>query len=135
MLAATVLTGRTMRDVAEALPRLLARFPRAIRCIRGDHGAAFPPGVTDLLAEGGIRHAHTRPRCPHLSGEVERVQRTSAEEFWDGVAGTDPLRWERDLHAYVRSCNTARLHPALGYDTPARFARRRLTDPPPCHVS
>ena len=135
MLAATVLTGRTMRDVAEALPRLLAQFPFAIRCIQSDNGPEFQSEVTDLLADRGIRHTHTRPRCPYLNGKVERVQRTCAEEFWDGITGTDLHAWERDLQAYVRFYNTARLHSAIGYDTPARFARRRLPDSPLSHVS
>lgn len=135
MLAATVLTGRTMQDVCGALPTLLAQFPFAIHCIQSDNGAEFQSEVTTLLANRGIRHTHTRPRCPHLNGKVERVQRTCAEEFWDGITGSDLLQWERDLQAYVRFYNTARLHSALGYDTPARVARRHLTDLPLAHLS
>lgn len=135
LLAATVLTGRTMADVAQALPRLLAQFPFVVTCIQSDNGSEFQSDVTALLADAGIRHAHTRPRCPHLNGKVERVQRTCAEEFWDGVIGSDLLLWERALQAYVHFYNTARLHSALGYDTPARFARQRLPDPPLSHVS
>lgn len=135
MLAATVLTGRTMDDVRQALPRLLAQFPFPMQCIQSDNGSEFQSDVTSLLADTGIRHAHTRPRCPHLDGKVERVQRTCAEEFWDGVTGSDLVQWERDLQAYVRFYNTQRLHSALGYDTPARFARQRLADPPLSQVS
>ena len=135
MLAATVLTERTMQDVCTALPRLLGQFPFPIRCIQSDNGSEFQSDVTHLLAARGIRHTHTRPRCPHLNGKVERVQRTCAEEFWDGVVPGPLATWERALQAYVRFYNTARLHSALGYDTPARFARRRLAHSPLSHLS
>jgi transposase InsO family protein len=135
LLAATVLTGRTMQDVAQALPRLLAQFPFAIRCIQSDNGSEFQSDVTELLAAHAIRHAHTRPRCPHLNGKVERVQRTCQEECWDGVPPGPVAAWEHDLQAYVRFYNTQRLHSAIDYDTPARFAQRRLSDSPLSHVS
>jgi transposase InsO family protein len=135
LLAATVLTDRTMADVCAALPRLLAQFPFPVQCIQSDNGSEFQSDVTALLADRGIRHTHTRPRCPHLNGKVERVQRTCQEEFWDGVVGTNLAQWERALQAYVRFYNTARLHSALGYDTPARVARRRLADHRLSHVS
>ncbi len=135
MLAATVLTGRTMADVCAALPRLLAQFPFAIRCIQSDNGAEVQSDVTTLLAERGIRHTHTRPRCPHLNGKVERVQRTCHEAFWDGVLPGSVTAWEHGLQTYVRFYNTARLHSALGYDTPARFARHRLADLSLSHLS
>jgi transposase InsO family protein len=124
-----------MQSVCGAMPRLLAQFPFPISCIQSDNGSEFQSAVTALLADRGIRHVHTRPRCPHLNGKVERVQRTCQEEFWDGVPDGDLAQWERDLQASVRFDNSQRLHSAIGYDTPARFARRRLADLPLSHVS
>ena len=134
-LAATVLTGRTMADVVAARPILLERMPAPIQCLQTDNGSEFQSDFTAALAARGIRHAHTKPRTPRLNGKVERVQRTCAEEFWDGVTGTDLTTWEADLQTYVAFYNTARLHSALGYTTPAAFARTRLADPPAAHLS
>lgn len=102
LLATTVLTGRTMADVAAALPALLARFPFPLQCIQTDNGSEFQSAFTAALTACGIRHAPTRPRTPRPNGKVERVQRTCQEEFWDGVTGSDLAGWEADLQAYVR---------------------------------
>jgi transposase InsO family protein len=133
--AATVLTGRTMAEVCAALPTLLDRMPAPIQCLQTDNGSEFQSELTALLARRGIRHVHTRPRSPHLNGKVERVQRTCQEEFWDGVTTTHLAQWERDLQAYIHFYNTGRLHSAIGYDTPARVAQRRLAHAPLSHLS
>ena len=136
LLAATVLPDRTMATVAQALPRLLDRLPFPVACVQSDNGPEFQRAVTAVLRARGIRHTFIRPRCPHLNGKVERVQRTCQEEFWDGVDPDGTLAdWEHDLQAYVRFYNTQRLHSALSYDTPARVARRRLADPTLSHLS
>jgi transposase InsO family protein len=136
MLAATVLPDRTMATVAQALPRLLDRLPFPVTCVQSDNGPEFQRAVTAVLRARGIRHSFIRPRCPHLNGKVERVQRTCQEEFWDGIDPDGPLTdCERHLQAYVHFYNTARLHSALGYDTPARVARRRLAHPSLSHLS
>ena len=57
---------------------------------------------------------------------MERLQRTVQEEFWDGVGEGSLAAWERKLQAYVRFYNTQRLHSALDYTTPARYAQARL---------
>jgi transposase InsO family protein len=122
LLAATVLP---------ALGWLLDQFPFAVAVLQTDNGGEFGQDCTALLAARGIRHAHIRPRTPHLNGKVERVQRTCAEELWDGVDPTgDPAAWEPALQAYVRHYNTARLHSALGYKPPATYAEDRLTQAP-----
>ena len=124
--AATVMTGRAQRDVLAALPRLLSAFPFAPRCIQTDNGSEFD-GLVDAWLEGeGIRHARIRPRTPHLNGKVERVQRTIAEEYWDGVSGPAGPAWERGLQAYLELYNQRRPHRSLDYETPWRYAQRRL---------
>jgi transposase InsO family protein len=125
--AATVMTGRTQRDVLAALPRLLAAFPFELRCIQTDNGSEFDGLVDGWLAEKRIRHARIRPRTPHLNGKVERVQRTIAEEYWDAVAGSPGPAWERGLQAYLELYNRKRPHRSLDYDTPWRYAQKRLT--------
>jgi transposase InsO family protein len=125
-LAATVLTRRTSAAVCAALPVLLARLPFPVRCIQTDNGSEFGQALTHLLNRLGIRHTRIRPRSPHLNGKVERVQRTVQEEYWDGVTRGSRAAWEHGLQAYVRFYNTQRLHSALGYTAPARYAHTRL---------
>jgi len=128
LLAATVLPDRTQATVVPALERLLDQLPFAVQVLQTDNGSEFGQDCTTLLTARGIRHTHIRPRTPHLNGKVERVQRTCAEEFWDGVdPDSDPADWQAALQAYVRQYNEHRLHSALGYTTPAAYAEDHLT--------
>ena len=125
-LAVTVLSQRTTAAVCRALPGLLKTIPFSLCCIQTDNGSEFGRDLTRLLRRLGIRHTHIRPRCPHLNGKVERVQRTVQEEFWDGI-GPGPLQeWQPFLHDYVRFYNQVRLHSGLGNDTPLKYALQRL---------
>jgi transposase InsO family protein len=125
--AATVLSGRTQADVIAALPRLLAAFPFELRCIQTDNGSEFESALHIWLEQRSIRHVRIRPRQPHLNGKVERVQRTIAEEYWDGVISPFGPAWERGLQAYLELYNRSRPHRSLDYETPWHYARRRLT--------
>ena len=126
MVAATVLTRRTTAAVCQALPGLLAALPFSLRCLQTDNGSEFGRELTGLLTRRGIRHAHIRPRTPRLNGKVERVQRTMEEELWDGVLPGPLDAWERQLQDYLGFYNTERLHSALGYTPPLRYAQQRL---------
>ena len=125
-LAATVLEKRTTAAVCRVLPGLLESFPFSLRCIQTDNGSEFGRDLTTLLRRLGIRHTRIRPRSPHLNGKVERVQRTVQEEFWDGIAPGPLDEWERFLQDYVRFYNRVRLHSALDYATPLKYALQRL---------
>jgi transposase InsO family protein len=125
-LAVTILEQRTTAAVCEVLPHLLGNLPFPVHCIQTDNGSEFGRDLTSLLQRLGIRHTRIRPRCPHLNGKVERVQRTAQEELWDGI-GPGPLEeWERWLQDYVRFYNQRRQHSALGYVTPMEYALQRL---------
>jgi transposase InsO family protein len=125
--AATVMSGRAQADVIEALPRLLATFPFEMRCIQTDNGSEFESALHAWLEARSIRHVRIRPRTPHLNGKVERVQRTIAEEYWDGVTSPPGPAWERGLQAYLSTYNRQRPHRSLDYETPWRYAQKRLT--------
>jgi transposase InsO family protein len=125
--AATVLSDRTQSSVIAALPGLLASFPFAVSCIQTDNGPEFERGLSRWLQARDIRHTRIRPRTPHLNGKVERVQRTIAEEFWDGVTDPPGPAWERQLKAYLELYNKRRPHRSLDYETPWRYAQARLT--------
>lgn len=124
--AATVLASRTMQAVLAVLPRLLEAFPFPLRCIQSDNGPEFGQEVSRWLEAQGIRHTRIRPRCPHLNGKVERVQRTIQEEHWDGVTASPGPAWEHGLQRYLRFYNRQRLHSALDYRTPWQYYQQRL---------
>jgi transposase InsO family protein len=134
-LAAAVLEARTCGAVCQALPGLLAQLPFSLRCIQTDNGPEFASAFTSALAASGIRHARIRPRTPHLNGKVERVQRTVAEEYWDGVTSESLDAWKRGLARYLRFYNDKRLHSALGCLPPAAYAQRRLSETALSHLS
>ena len=124
--AGDILEGRTTAAVCRALPQLLKDTPFPIRCIQTDNGSEFSRELTRLLQRLRIRHTRIRPRTPHLNGKVERVQRTVQEEFWDGIAGGTLADWRRRLQDYLRFYNHTRLHSALDYATPMKYALQRL---------
>lgn len=123
---ATVLASRTMQAVLAVLPHLLEAFPFPLRCIQTDNGPEFGQEVSRWLRAHGIRHTRIRPRCPHLNGKVERVQRTIQEEYWDGLMTPPGPAWERDLQRYLRLYNRERFHSALDYRTPWQYYQLRL---------
>jgi transposase InsO family protein len=123
---ATVLASRTMQTVLAVLPHLLDAFPFRLRCIQTDNGPEFGQEVSRWLSARGVRHTRIRPRCPHLNGKVERVQRTIEEEYWDGLTAPPGPAWERGLQRYLRSYNRQRLHSALDYRTPWQYYQLRL---------
>jgi len=125
-LAATVLERRTTAAVCRALPGLLQTIPFPLRCIQTDNGSEFGHNLTALLRRLRIRHTRIRPRCPHLNGKVERVQRTVQEEFWDGIGPGSVHEWKRFLQGYLRFYNRIRQHSALGYLAPMQYALQRL---------
>lgn len=125
-LAATILERRTTAAVCEALPGLLETIPFPLRCLQTDNGSEFGCDLTRLLHRLGIRHTRIRPRCPHLNGKVERVQRTVQEEFWDGIEPGPLDQWHPFLQDYLSFYNRVRQHSALGYATPMEYALQRL---------
>jgi transposase InsO family protein len=125
--AARIIEKRTQAAVCSALPGLLADIGFPLRCIQTDNGPEFGRQLTALLKGLGIRHSHIRAHTPRLNGKVERVQRTIQEEFWDAVdPDGPPSNWHPWLTDYMRFYNHRRIHSALGYATPIKYALQRL---------
>ena len=59
------------------------------------------------------------------------MQRTIAEEYWDGVTGPPSPAWEQGLQAYLRTYNRSRPHRSLDHQTPWRYAQKRLAEAAP----
>jgi transposase InsO family protein len=76
-----------------------------------------------------IRFRPIPPRSPHLNGKVERVQRTTLEEFWPTV---DPkARDTADrLAEWVHHYNWHRQHESLNGSTPIDRVCERASKTP-----
>jgi transposase InsO family protein len=122
--AVDVRSRATAGTAAAFLDDLLDRFPIRIRAIQVDGGSEFMAEFEEVCATNAIPVYVLPPRSPKLNGCVERLNRTSREEFWqcyDGdftVAAVTPA-----LQAWEDAYNRIRPHQALGMQTPLQFLR------------
>ncbi len=112
----------TAGTAAAFLEELLDRFPIRIRAIQVDGGSEFMADFEDACAAAGIPVYVLPPRSPKLNGRVERLNRTSREEFWQcydgdyGLASVTPA-----LRAWEEEYNRVRPHQTLRMQTPLEF--------------
>lgn len=93
-------------------------MPVSIQRIQTDRGQKFSAcKVQDRLKSWSIRFRPIRPRSSHLSGKVERVQKTALEEFWPTVDLNDP-ELETRLAEWQHFYNWERPHDSLGRRAP-----------------
>ena len=97
-------------------------MPFPVRAIQVDGGSEFQSVFEETCQRLGICLFVLAPRSPKLNGQVERSNRTHAEEFYE-VTDTEfdlpslnsvLLQWEQ-IH------NTFRPSQALNYLTPAEY--------------
>jgi len=110
-------TAGTARDFLDELD---TRIPFPIKALQVDGGSEFMAEFETACQERGITLFVLPPRSPKLNGQVERVNRTHRNEFWelyDGELELPPL--QAALRAWEEQYNHIRPHQALGYRTPA----------------
>jgi transposase InsO family protein len=109
-------------DAARFLDVLVQSSPFAVKAIQVDGGSEFMLTFEQACCDRGISLFVLPPRSPKLNGQVERVNRTYREEFYE----VEPLSLSveildqqvvRQNHIY----NTIRPHHALGLKTPQEF--------------
>src|SRR5271157_1209366 len=125
-LALPVDTSFASRRVTRELERILAERekPLAIRC---DNGPEFTS--RHFLAwclERGIELVHIQPGKPQQNGYVESFTGKMRDECLR-VSWFENL-WDarRKIAAWQKEFNEERPHSALGYQTPAEYARQRI---------
>lgn len=118
-------------DAARFLDVLIQSSPFALKAIQVDGGSEFMLAFEQACCDRGISLFVLPPRSPKLNGQVERVNRTYREEFYE----VEPLSLSveilaqqliRQNHIY----NTIRPHHALGLKTPKEFLDALRQNPP-----
>ena len=114
-----VYPNRNAASTLDFLKRVRADMPFPVQRIQTDRGGEFYAyEVQYRLRDWRIKFRPSRPRAPHLSGKVERAQRTALEEFWPTTGLKAPELPSR-LEAWRCFYNQHRPHTALGGKTPA----------------
>ena len=110
----------TELDVEIILQRARELFPDAYARIISDNGPQFiARDFKEFIALCGMTHVRTSPYYPQSNGKLERYHRTIKA---DGIRPNTPLSLDdarRIVSKFVTHYNTARLHSAIGYITPA----------------
>jgi len=128
----TAIDHATRYLVAEAYPRITSRTTVAfldyvqkqeplqkIEYVGSDNGSEFLGDFEKALKEKQIPHVFSSPRSPKQNPFVERVIRTTIEEYYQryGVAPTVEAL-NQGLEKYTREYNTERPHHGIGLRTP-----------------
>lgn len=106
---------------------LMERFPEGVRGsglrIASDNGSAFLSDAVQDFARGlEVELLTTRVRYPEGNGRCERLIRTiKEEEAWLNIYQTYQEAHER-LAGFIDFYNSQRIHSALGYISPRRYA-------------
>ncbi|MHB8644366.1 MAG: integrase core domain-containing protein [Thermomicrobiales bacterium] len=112
----------TAGTAKEFLAEVRARSPFAIKAIQIDGGSEFMAAFEQECADQGIPLWVLPPHSPKLNGQVERMNRTCREEWWEGYAGeTDLPSMQEAGRAGEAVYNAIRPHQALGMRTPVEF--------------
>jgi transposase InsO family protein len=110
------------RVAIQFIDEVVRRLPFRVRAIQTDNGAEFQSQFHWHVESLDIRHAHIRPRTPHLNGKVERSHRVDDQEFYqlldqDGI--TDDIHlFNEKLREWEDYYNYHRPHGALDGQTP-----------------
>ncbi|MCA1670476.1 MAG: integrase core domain-containing protein [Thermomicrobia bacterium] len=104
------------------LTEVRARCPCAIKAIPIDGGSEFMAEFEAECADEGILLWVLPPHSPKLNGQVERMNRTFREEWWEGYEGeTDVPNMQEAGREGETVYNAIRPHQALGMRTPTEF--------------
>ncbi len=109
----------TAPAAARFINTIIKRMPFTVRAIQVDGGSEFQSTFEEACQKLDIRLFVLPPRSPKLNGQVERANRTHAEEFYEvtdaefDIPSLNPalLQWEQ-IHNTVRPCQ------AINYLTP-----------------
>ena len=117
-------------DVLEWMGRAIAEHG-APRYLRSDNGSEFiAKAVQAWLKEKAIKTIYIDPGSPWQNGYVEsfhgrlRDECLNREQFWTLTEARVVIE------DYRNEYNTLRPHSSLGYQSPARFAARKITPSP-----
>lgn len=108
-----VCTPRTAENTLDFLEKVIEEMPFPVQIVQTDHGREFfAYKVQEWLMDSCIKYSPIRQRSPHLTGKVERAQRTDLEEFYANVNLLDAHLRDR-LSEWQHHYNWERIHGAI----------------------
>jgi transposase InsO family protein len=116
---------QTSTAAADFLHHLKTKFPFRVKAIQIDGGSEFMDQFEAACRRLKIALFVNPPKCPEMNGGVERLNRTSREEFYeveDLALVTEELN--RQLEGWEHTYNYIRPHETLDYLTPNEYYRQ-----------
>lgn len=125
-LHAELYTSASSRNAGRFLAELVNAMPFEMQSVQVDNGSEFKGEFEKRCRQRGIAEYLIPPSTPKANGMIERTQRVSREEHYAYEPPSLNLEHERAaLAAFVHYYNHTRPHQALGYKTPAEYAKTR----------
>ena len=93
------------------------RVPRVVVC---DHDTKLGTRFAGVFRSSGVRVVRTSIRPPEMNAFAERFAGTLRREVLDHVLILSENHLRRVVNEYVRFCDEARPHQALGHQQPIR---------------
>jgi transposase InsO family protein len=113
------------RSAGAFLVHALAAFPFEVSAIQTDNGSEFAHLFERACEEAGVEHYLSYPRCPKQNSWVERVIRTTQDEYYLYHEIPVELADHAAMLSWMdRDYNEVRPHQSLGYLTPLEYYRR-----------
>lgn len=96
-------------------------MPFPVAAVQTDNGGEYLAKFDATLEEADIPHYFSDPTRPKQNGRVERVIKTSAEEFWDYNMAYTVEEMNGLADRWTHIYNHIRPHQALDYLTPIAY--------------
>jgi transposase InsO family protein len=110
----------TEGDIEIILQVARERYPEAKPRIISDNGPQFiARDFKEFIRITGMTHVRTAPYYPQSNGKIERWHKSLKSECLRPGTPLTPEDARRLIQQYVDHYNTARLHSAIGFVTPA----------------
>jgi transposase InsO family protein len=110
------------RTARRFLGEIRERFPFGIKAIQIDGGSEFMADFEAECQRAGIPLWVLPPHSPKLNGQVERINRTFREEWWECYDGeVEVTAMQAAGRAGEARYNRVRPHDALGMRTPVEY--------------
>lgn len=112
----------TASSASRFIKSIITRMPFQVKAIQVDGGSEFQSIFEETCQQLGIRLFVLPPCSPKLNGNVERSNRTHAEEFYEVTeAEFNVQSINIALRQWEKVYNTVRPHQSIHYLTPHKF--------------
>jgi len=110
----------TEADIEIILQAAKEKYPETRPQIISDNGPQFiARDFKEFIRISGMTHVRTSPHYPQSNGKIERWHKSLKRECIRPGTPLTPQDARRLIQHYVEHYNTARLHSAIGFVTPA----------------